>query len=295
MPKFPTFTVLTLTAAACVTAGGTGPDTGRYLGLEPPGMKPEVFAPAWVSTVEHEFAPAFSPDGEEFYFSRGVGPYRRKSIMVTRIENGEWTRPVRALPFEEENFEARLTPDGKKMFFMGFNRDPDKERPEIDMFFANRNKLGWGDATRLGSPFNPGGSMYISFTEDGTIYTTDTGAGNIVRSRLEEGRYQEFEPLPHPVNTDDAQQAYPFVAPDQSYIIFNEIGGNRGGESGLLVSFRHEDGSWTVPREIPLKMTAGTASVSPDGRYLFFTAKRPKGDIYWVDARIFKNLHPMEK
>jgi len=38
-------------------------------------------------------------------------------------------------------------------------------------------------------------------------------------------------------------------------------------------------------------MRAGTASVSPDGKYLFFTAGRP-GDIYWVDAGIFKDLNP---
>jgi hypothetical protein len=268
---------------------------GLYMGQKPPGRTPEVFAPGFVSTDEHEFAPSFSPDGKEFYFSRGVGQYRRKSVMVARLVNGVWAEPERAITFDDENFEARVAPDGERIFFMGFHAVPDKERPDIDVFFAGRTEDGWGEPEHLGPPFNPAGSMYISFTEDGTIYTTDAEGGNIARSRLVDGEYSEFELLEAPVNTEDAQQVYPFVSPDGSYLIFNEMGGVRGGESGLMVTFRYEDGSWSVPREIPLGMRAGTASVSPDGKYLFFTARRPKGDIYWVDARVFKDFFPKAK
>ena len=268
---------------------------GPYLGQKPPGRTPQVFAPGFVSSDEHEFAPSFSPDGTEFYFSRGVGPYRKKSVMVTRLVDGVWTRPEKALSFENENFEGRVAPDGKRIFFMGFHPVPDRERPDLDMFFAEATEEGWGEAVHLGPPFNPGRSMYISFTEDATLYTTDAAESRIVRSRLVDGEYSEFEVLGAPVNMDGSHQVYPFVSGDGSYLVFNEMGGERGGESGLMVSFRHEDGSWTVPREIPLGMRAGTAAVSPDGKYLFFTAGRPKGDIYWVDARIFKDFFPKEK
>lgn len=268
---------------------------GPYMGQKPPGRTPEVFAPGFVSTEDHEFAPSFSPDGREFYFSRAVGEYRRKSVMVTRLANGVWTEPQPAIPFDDESFEARVTPDGKRIFFMGFHAASDTERPDIDMFFAERNEDVWGEPERLGPPFNPAGSMYISFTEDGAIYTTDARGGNIVRSQLVDGEYCGFEYLDVPVNTEDAQQVYPFVSPDGSYLIFNEMGGERGGESGLVVTFRCEDGSWSVPREIPLGMRAGTASVSPDGKYMFFTAGRPEGDIYWVDAGVFKDFFPKAK
>jgi len=40
-------------------------------------------------------------------------------------------------------------------------------------------------------------------------------------------------------------------------------------------------------------MQAGTPAVSPDGKYLFFTAgERGKSDIYWVDGKVFKALKP---
>jgi len=262
---------------------------GPYLGQKSPGMTPVVFAAGFVSSDEHEFAPSFSPDGTEFYFSRGVGQYRTKSVMVTRQRDGVWSEPEKALAFDAENFEGRVHPGGQRIFFMGFNTVPEKERPDLDMFFAERAGDGWGKPERLGAPFNPGAAMYISFEYDGTLYTTGVGRGGIVRSRFSDGRFSDYELLGPPVSTEDAQQAYPFVAPDGSYLIFNEMGGTRSGESSMMVTFKQKDGSWTEPEEIPLGMRAGTASVSPDGKYLFFTAGRP-GDIYWVDADIFKNL-----
>lgn len=288
---------LVLLILAASSANGDEPEEhrGPYMGQDPPGMEPEVFAPGFVSTDEHEFAASFSPDGSEFYFSRAVGDNRRKSVMVSKLVDGVWTPPEKALAFENENFEARVAPDGVRIFFMGFHPVPDKERPDLDMFFAERTEDGWGDAEHLGPPFNPSGSMYISFTEDGTLYTTDARGSGIVRSRVADSVFCEFEALEEPVNAEGARQLYPFVSPDGSYIIFNEMGGTRAGESTLMVSFRHENGEWTVPREIPLGMRGGTASVSPDGRYLFFTSGRPQSDVYWVDARIFKDFFPKDK
>jgi Tol biopolymer transport system component len=279
--------ILILTSLSC--AGKDDAPMNPYMGQTPPGMTPEVFAPGLVSSDEHEFAPSFSPDGTEFYFSRGVGQYSRKSVMVTRQTDGSWSEPVKALTYADEHFEGRVHPDGQRIFFMGFHVVPGKERPDLDMFFAERAGDGWGEATHLGSPFNPAGAMYISFTEGGTMYTSGVAHRGIVISRFEDGEFSDYEPVGPPVDTDDAHQVYPFIAPDGSYLIFSEMGGTRGGESSLLVAFRGEDGSWTEPREIPLGMRGGTASVSPDGKYLFFTADRP-GDIYWVDAGIFQKL-----
>jgi Tol biopolymer transport system component len=51
------------------------------------------------------------------------------------------------------------------------------------------------------------------------------------------------------------------------------------------------DGTWTEPRAIDLGMPAGTPAVSPEGKYLFFTAgERGNSDIYWVDAKLFEAL-----
>ncbi|MCP4727638.1 MAG: hypothetical protein GY863_21545 [bacterium] len=264
---------------------------GPYLGQEPPGMTPEIFAPGFVSTDAHEFSCTFSPDGDEFYFARSFGENRRKYIIVTKLRNGVWTEPEKCLPqFDNEHFEPHITLDGKKMFFMGFHLVEANSRPNIDMYYSEREGDGWGEPNLMGAPFNPAGSMSISLTKDGTIYTTNAKKMGIARSRLVNGKYQDYEDLPSPINTEHPEM-HPFIAPDESYLIFES--GRLGMDKGLhlYVAFRSKDDSWSDPQEIPVGMPGGIPTVSPDGKYLFFVGGRP-GDIYWIDSKIFKNLNP---
>ena len=212
--------------------------------------------------------------------------------MGSKLENGVWTVPVAALPsFANENFEPRVTPDGKKLFFMVFGDASGQERPPINMFCAERTGNGWGEVYQMGEPFNPGKSMFISVTDDGTIYTTDAAKLDVVCSRLQDGKYQAYENPGAPVNTD-GPEVYPYIAPDESYVLYNLMGPD---DRPLKVSFRGEDGSWSEPKDINTGMQSGCATVSPDGKYLFFVSGPPrKGDLYWVDMKVVHDLKSTE-
>jgi pimeloyl-ACP methyl ester carboxylesterase len=134
--------------------------------------------------------------------------------------------------------------------------------------------------------------MCISVTLDGTIYTSDISGGPgteaIAVSRLVNGKYKSLERLPAPINIG-AQDMYPYIAPDESYLVFASRRQSPPSSSGLFVSFRNPDGSWGEPRAIDLGIPAGLPLVSPDGKYLFFTAgERGKSDICWVEARFLE-------
>ena len=266
---------------------------GPYLGQQPPGLVPTVFAPGFVSTDSgHEFSCTFTPDGKEFYFARGTGPGNIKDILVTRLTDQGWTVPVSILPkFRGEAFEPRVTPDGKQLFFMGFEPKPGQGMPPINMYCGDRAADTLANVKPLGEPFNPMKSMFISFTSDGTIYTTDTksNGNDIARSRCLGGVYQNYENLGAPINTENLEM-YPFVAPDESYLLYTSMIAGRGPASAkLMVSFKQKDGSWGVPVVVELGMRAGSPTVSPDGKYLFFVSgEQRKGDIYWVDFEVVR-------
>jgi hypothetical protein len=138
--------------------------------------------------------------------------------------------------------------------------------------------------------------MYISSTMDGTIYASDIsdgpGSEGIAAARRVNGEYQKFEKLGGPINLG-AQDMYPYVAPDEGYLIFNSKRPAGNINSGMFISWRRQDGTWSEPRAIDLGMNAGLPLVSPDGKYLFFTAgERGKSDIYWVSAKIIEALKP---
>jgi len=266
---------------------------GPYFGQTLPGTTPVVFAPGVVSTAAHEFACSFTPDGLEFYFTRRATPQSPTLIMVSRSVNVTWTEPEPAA-FNDQSaqmsFEPQVTPDGRRLYFSSDRPLPGAGQggpPGLNVWYVERQRNGWGTPREAGAPFNPMRAMYVSMTKTGTIYTTDISAGmgteSIAVSRLAEGKYTALEKLGAPVNVE-AGSMYPYIAPDESYLIYTR----RAGQAlGLVVSFRNPDGTWREPRAINLGMPAGTPNVSPDGRYLFFTAgERGKSDIYWVSASV---------
>lgn len=276
---------------AVVTQSGFAQAKGPYLGQKPPGMTPEVFGPGTVSTDAHEFSLSMNPDATEIYFSRGEGPNNVKQIMVTRLEKDGWTTPAPLFPdFPNEHFEPGLTPDGKHVCFIAFQPTEGQPMAGLDMYRADREGKEWGKPYHLGAPFNPSRSMFSSFTNDGTVYTTDpqTGGMDIAFTKPTKDGFGPYENLGKPINTD-GPEAYPFVAPDESYLLFCNMV-----DRTIKVSFRMQDGSWSQPQEVPLGMSAGTPFVSRDGKYLFFTSSTAprQGNIYWVDFAVVRNLKP---
>jgi hypothetical protein len=277
-----------------------------YLGQKPPGLTPEVFALGVVSSAAHEFACSFTPDGNEFYFTRRESRESPTLIMVTKCIDGAWTRPE-AAPFNDTSaradamsFEPMVTPDGRRLYFSS-DRPLAAQvgaagPPQLNIWYVERRGDRWGAPQSPGAPFNPMKTMYISMTREGTIYTMDISQGmghdSIAVVKNTNGRYQAAERLGPPVN-GGSPSMYPFISPDETFLIFASMRPGEKIDEVLLVSTRNADWSWREPRMIDLGLKAGTPCVSPDGKYLFFSGgERGKGDIYWVSVKIIEELRP---
>ena len=120
----------------------------------------------------------------------------------------------------------------------------------------------------------------------------------IYRSVFRDGKYQEPEPLPASINST-AQDWTPFIAPDESYLIFSS---NRSGSmdsyGDLYISYRLANKNWSAPQNLGDKINSPSQerfpSVSPDGMYLFFTRSNGKNsqDVFWVESKIVGKLRP---
>jgi pimeloyl-ACP methyl ester carboxylesterase/Tol biopolymer transport system component len=283
---------LVLSATASGRSAQARP-SGPYLGQTPPGATPQVFAPGLVSTAAHEFSCSFTPDGKEFYFTRMDPKGRLNLIYVTKCVDGTWTDPE-VVPFVQNrmSFEPRVTPDGSRLYFTWEKPVPGQEGFGMNIWYVERKGEGWGNPVNPGRFLNPDKAMCVSVTLDGTLYTSDISGGpgteGIAVAKLVNGKYKSLDRLPAPVNVG-AQDMYPHVAPDESYLIFASRRQSPRSSSGLFVSFRNADRAWGEPRAIDLGFQAGLPFVSPDGKYLFFTAgERGKSDIYWVEARFLE-------
>jgi hypothetical protein len=283
----------------------TWPDvSGPYLGQEPPGLEAELFAPNIISTEHSEIGSVFSADHTEFYFTTWTEATGTK-IMVTRQVDGTWLEPVIAsFSNHPTDVDAAISSDDSKIFFGTRRPRPGEtvdQRNGFDIWYANRDSSDWSEEEWLGPVVNSGTSqVYPTVTADGTLYfqaVRDGGYGkaDIYRSRLVDDNYQEPENLGPTINSEHYEGDV-YVAPDESYLIISIYGRDDDlGGGDLYISFRTPTNEWTTPTNLGPGINSNQRdfcpTVSPDGKYLFFSSKRiGSGDIFWADARVIRDL-----
>lgn len=276
---------------------------GQYLGQKPPGMTPEIFAPAFVSTKEYgELNAVFTKNGNEFYFSRRGVPDKYSTIMVTRQVNGSWSDPE-PVNFSgiKDDIDLFITTDGKSMIFCSYQgKSSDvKSYPNHDFWISNRIAERWSSPM----PFaNEAVSEYEDYfpvvTSNGNLYFNSQrggpGTNDIYISKYLNGKYTEAEKLPGPINTQ-YREFDAFVNQDEVLMIFSSEKPGGYGRSDLYISLKKNNGSWSEPynlgKSVNSEFSEYAATITPDGKYLFFTSNRNGSeDIFWFSTNIIEEL-----
>jgi hypothetical protein len=277
--------------------------TGPYLGQTPPGKTPIVFAPNIISTEANEGCCCFSGNGNLFLFAR-AGSSLNGILMMHQID-GVWSKPKLA-PFSvgKYDWDFMLAPDDKTVF-VSSGRPLKKGAPpekEYRIWISEKNEQGWSEPYLLPYPVNTGQhDSFPSVSKNGTLYffsnrSGGLGKGDIYKSQREDGIYIKVENLKTPINTK-YHEVDPFIAPDESYIIFCSEKPGGFGKADIYVTFHKKDKTWSKPINLGNKINSSHSEyipyITPDGKYFFFTSnKSGNRDIYWVDANIIYELKP---
>lgn len=271
-----------------------------------PMEKPLVFGEGIVSTENFEFAITFSPEMDEMFFTRRK-PEADNEIFQMKFKDGKWSSPELAF-FTPEigwDFEPHIDPKGDKLYYGSLRPLPDSTKSSgLNQWMSKKTPSGWSEPLPLDSPFKERFVMFLTSSEDGNLYFTsrdegaEPGQGGIYGSMNEEGEYNSVQRMGREINFDGGQwMAHPFIAPDENYMIFDAESESGYGDNDLYISFR-KNGQWTeavnMGPEINTEKTEMCASVSPDGKYLFFHRgvyvkdEEESGDIMWVDFGLIK-------
>jgi hypothetical protein len=272
---------------------------GPYLGQEPPGSVPVVFAPGIISTRanEHSF-PAFSPDGSEVFWSAYNDAGDFQTIYHMKQLDGVWTAPAVA-EFSGEVAEGNVAFNhaGDKIFFSSDAAMTAEGKSDMraDIWFRQKGPEGWSEKKNVGAPLNTKEMEFFPYlTRNNVMYLQGTLKGvqndfGIFRSEFKDGHFSEKVPLGEAINTPHLDWT-PCVDPDETFMIFSSTRPGGIGSGDLYVSFKTADGEWGTPRnmgpEINTEHMERFPGLSPDGKYLFFI--RGFGDIYWVDAAVIE-------
>ena len=301
MKKLILVSFLLLMAAISMNAQNTAFPrlTGPYFGQKPPASEPVLFAPGTVSNGIDHCSAAFSPDGKEMYWELVANGIAK--IGFSKVVNGVWSEPelvsfckgdtcIYGNPF--------ISVDGNKMFLTSFRPGAVSEDKE-NIWYSERTAEGWSEP----KPVNPKVNALrihwsISVSNSGTLYFQGTKLdkseeGGIYFSKLVHGEYTEPIRMGPEINTQ-CNETCPYIAPDESYILFNKFDMKEPQNSGIFVSYRNKSGKW-----IPAKRILGgspdkggmSPRISPDGKYIFYANR----GIFWmpIQKRI-EELRPKE-
>lgn len=261
-----------------------------YLGQEPPGLTPIPFAPGLVSTDLIEVNSAFTPDMKAFYFIRRGEENKKSAFYEYKYNqiNGMWEKSEVASPWIGRPV---ISPDGETM--------------HLGDRYLKRTESGWSELQNLEPPTVSNDSMYImrlSSSANGTYYfdtyIESDSTFPIRYSRLIDGKHEEPIALPKAINTG-AFLSHPFIAPDESYLLFDAVREDGFGDSDIYISFKQKDGTWgnavNLGDKINTNAWEASASITPDSKYLFFTRNVVSDnfenvDVFWVSVQALENL-----
>jgi hypothetical protein len=167
--------------------------------------------------------------------------------------------------------------------------------------YKDRVGDGWSELKSLGAMFDrkDWGIMRLSASAKGTYVFDDYKSDDLIRiSTIKDGKRQAPKKMGSVVNTGK-WTAHPFIAADESYLIWDSEREGGYGDTDIYISYRQKDGSWGPATNMGDKVNSDKAefyaSVTPDGKHILFNrGMDDKGniDIYWVDAQVIEALRP---
>jgi ankyrin repeat protein len=265
--------------------------TGVYFGQTPPDGEPKLFAPDIVSSAngdDNHGSIAFMPEGKEIYWNM------RGKIWMTKFLNDKWTEPEVVAFSKDGSFmhdNPFITSDGKKMFFTSTRTGSVSERKE-NIWFVDRIPSGWSEPKPVSAEVNAMKLHWgISVSDSGTLYFGGTGQdsygrSDIYYSKMVNGIYSQPVNMGSDINSEDTDHC-PYVAPDESYIIFSRF--DRMGR-GFYISFKDKEDKWLEPVKLNDRLEGVCPLISQDRKYFFFNID----GIYWMPAMFIEKLRPKD-
>ena len=263
-----------------------------YFGQKPPGIIPQPFAPGIISTDHWEVGGVFTPDLKEFYFIREIGDteeQKKMKFMGYRYVDNEWKDSI----ISNRVGQPFISPNGKIL--------------HLGRRYMERLSNGnWSEIKSLDSTISKIPIMRLTSSEKGTYVFDAIGEGLLRYSRLNKGKREKPVLFGEQINSGTAN-AHPFIAPDESYILWDSRKDIGYGGADIYVSFRKKNGDWgdavNLGDKINTSSSENGAHVTPDGKYLFFnrnvgkiqpTDKYDDVNMFWVDAKVIEMFRPKE-
>lgn len=288
---------------------GTGEESSAQEDVQIPAAETDnryvdkINTPGWQDSVY------ISPDGRELYFAylpyvqkdfldlyfgrisekdvKERGPFRPGShgkmnfetYKTVRKSGGSWGRPINLnINSTYSLYSVKLSHDGKELYYA--IRDYKGNYGGDDIYVSRKLADGkWSKAENMGPNIN------TKYREDTPCLSADGKTLYFARNKQEmlgweimvshrvNGKWTKAERMGKPINQSRPEKTanyQPFITADGKEFYFTRI-------QQLYFSRMQSDGSWAEPvKVLPKLPVSGHASVTDDGKYLYFLTAKDK-------------------
>ena len=275
-----------------------------YFGEQPSAGTATVFAKNIISSELYEHsAPAFSPDGKTVLWTI-VEMHKPARIMEITMNGNKWSAPHQPsfADTAHDDFYPFFSYNGNQLIFSSRRPMPDGAAPkDIALWIVERKDNKWGKPVPFDTTVSKGFEYAHALSKKGNIFFSvrevidGGGSWKICYATFNDGKYSTPLPLNSSIN-DGSYVDGPFIAPDESYLIFESDRDGGLGSIDLYICFKNKQGEWDAPKNMGAKINSTAAErfagLSPDGKYFFFGSNRSSElpDIYWISSDVITEL-----
>lgn len=331
MKKTITYLIIVVPGICLLLSFSRFSDSARgfvYPDTDYPSGTAKLFSPNFISTRYHEhsmisFNVAENSIAWYVVFTPGQRNFAPKgSNLQVVYQSGKWTDPsfVKFLD-NRTDFEGSYSPDGKNFYFGSTRSESGGEyKPDSDIWCVSKNENKWSPPARLGNNINtPKYEQQPTVSAHGNLYFVgylENGANGygIFKSAYNNGKFRKTELLPEVINSEYVDWT-PFIDPEERFLLFSSTRPGGYGQGDIYISYRLPGNKWSRAENLGPKVNTNSnerfPSISPDGKFLFFTRdscihKTPEfyakidsllnfpgngyNDVYWISTGALTSL-----
>ncbi|WP_299121325.1 hypothetical protein [uncultured Tenacibaculum sp.] len=256
-----------------------------YKGLKTPDKVAELFPANFHSSRDRELKGSFSPDMKEFSFTTShYSPFLPSVIVFKKEENkyNSWKK-----------YDFHTMDSGHDNILYAKTK------------YIERTDTGWSKIKSLGSMIEKDnwGIMRLTASAKGTYVFDDYKNNDVIRiSTIKNGKREEPKLLGKNINTGK-WTAHPFIAADESFLMWDSEREEGYGGSDIYISFKQKNGSWgtaiNLGNKVNTAIDENTARLTKDKKYLCFwraiEKQKEDGTTYWISSKHWVDFIQLKK
>jgi len=219
-----------------------------------------------INTIDDEYWPSITADGQTLMFTRQPNPVTNPSFKgivqedfyISYLTAGIWQKAFNAgapLNTDQNEGAQTLSSNGDYMFFTACNRPGGIGN--CDLYFSAFKNGKWTEPSNLGSPVNTkhwestpsvsadGRTLFFSSSRPGGF-----GGKDIWMTRLNEKNLWTEPVNPGPNINTDGDEMSPFIHFDGKTLYFASDGRIGMGGFDLFITRLQEDSTWSTPKNL---------------------------------------------